>query len=105
MVNERSDVVLRATSKHLWVARRGDYPVGMIEQGRRYTATDLDGEVIARCRTLQDAWEALASVLPPEPEPEPEAGRPQSRWWAGAACVLGTPVALLGALGAVVLQH
>lgn len=104
MVVDTDEVVLRATSRHLWVARCGQYPAGTIEEGRRYTALDLDGAVVARCRTLQAAGEALAGSAAPRPEAEPPiSGR--STWWAGAAGVVGTPVVLLGAALSLLTQR
>jgi hypothetical protein len=92
-----SDVVLRATSPNLWVARCGDYPVGMIEHGRRYSAVDLDGEVVARCRTLQEARQALASSGAPHSH-ETEGRRATGRWWTGAAGAAGAPLTALSGL-------
>ena len=101
MTIDLSQDVLRGTSPRLWVVRHGEYPAGTIEHGRYYTALDTSGDVVARCDTLRDAWEALcgdgrprtASVAAPVAVERPQ----RARWIAGASLVCA-PLLALGEL-------
>jgi hypothetical protein len=54
------DVAWRALGDRLWVARRDDRHIGAVERGRRWTASDADGEPIGAFRTLPEAQRAVA---------------------------------------------
>jgi hypothetical protein len=99
---DHSEIVLRATSEHLWVARSGAYPAGTIEQGRRYTALDLNGDVVARCTSLQGASEALSSGGA-RCAGRSEAGARMARRGASVGAI-GAPVVMLGALLALFIR-
>jgi hypothetical protein len=102
MTIDQSELVLHATSERLWVARSGAYPAGTIEHGRRYTALDLNGDVVARCSTLQAAWEALSSGGA-RCVARQERGSRLARW-AAAVTTVGAPVVLLGGVLALVVR-
>ena len=91
------EVQWRRLSSHLWAGGRDGYPIGQVEQGRRYAAIDPLGTVRGRFRTLEEAEGALV-----EPRPVLEAGR-RTPWWqpvliavVGAVGAVGTGIAALG---------
>ena len=53
------DVRWRRLDSGLWSGTRDGRPVGTVERGRRYTAVDLDGEVVGRFDSLEAAMTAL----------------------------------------------
>ena len=73
------DVTWRELRRGFWAGRSDGRPIGVIEQGRRYTFTGVDEQVHLGFRTLADAQEAAtgpisipsasASGVPGEPEP------------------------------------
>lgn len=69
--------VWRATQKDLWVARRDGRHLGTVECGRRFLATDVDGEPIGVYRTLEAAMRA---VTEPGSRTRRRA-RPHHSWW------------------------
>jgi len=58
-INGDPAVQWRATQRNLWVARRGGRHLGTVECGRRYLATDVDGEPIGSFRSLEAAMRAV----------------------------------------------
>lgn len=83
------DVLWRQLRPRLWVGRAADEPLGMIERGRRFTATDADGEVRGGYRTLEAAQAALTGQLPIV-APTTESTRslsPLAAWTTGAMLV------------------
>ena len=52
----------RRLNDYLWAGAADDGPVGTIEHGRRYSAIDTSGCVVARCRDLPTAQAALADL-------------------------------------------
>jgi hypothetical protein len=57
---DRDPVEWRRLSDYLWVGTSDDGPVGTIERGRRFSAIDTSGLVLARCRDLATAQATLA---------------------------------------------
>jgi hypothetical protein len=49
----------RRLSHTLWVGHGQHGPVGIVEQGRRFNAVDLEGAVVARCHDLHEAQALL----------------------------------------------
>jgi hypothetical protein len=58
--HECDRVEWRRLNDYLWAGSSGEGPVGTIERGRRFSAIDTSGEVIARCRDLRTAQAVLA---------------------------------------------
>ena len=63
-------VTWRVLTSGLWVARRDDRHLGTVQKGRRWLATDVDGEPIGTFRSFR---EAQAAVLLPHPPHAPAA--------------------------------
>ena len=63
-------VAWRALPSGLWVARRDGRHLGTVQKGRRWLATDLDGEPIGTFRSFR---EAQAAVVLPQPVQAPAA--------------------------------
>ena len=80
----------RALRSGLWVARRDGRHLGSVEHGRRWLASDAEGEPIGAFRTLH---EAQAAVADPAAHPAP----------AGRAPV-GAAVAVVGLVAAAALS-
>jgi hypothetical protein len=85
------DVAWRALPSGLWVARRDGRHLGTVQHGRRWLATDVDGEPIGTFRSFP---EAQAAVALPQPRCAPAAPR------SVAVPVLAVPVLAVAALGA-----
>jgi hypothetical protein len=58
----------RRLGDYLWVGATDEGPVGTIEHGRRFSAIDTSGSVIARCRDLTTAQAVLAGRGPTSDE-------------------------------------
>jgi hypothetical protein len=58
----------RRLGDYLWVGATDEGPVGTIEHGRRFSAIDTSGSVVARCRDLSTAQAALAGLARPSDE-------------------------------------
>jgi hypothetical protein len=54
------EVSWRALRTGLWVARRDGRHLGTLEQGRRWLASDADGEPIGAFRSFREAQVAVA---------------------------------------------
>jgi hypothetical protein len=83
------DVSWRALRTGLWVGRRDGRHLGTVERGRRWSASDAEGEPIGAFRTLREAQAAVA---------DPEARRvpvPGASGVAPAIVVAGLVVAAL----------
>ncbi|WP_375386883.1 hypothetical protein [uncultured Amnibacterium sp.] len=96
------DVQWRHLSKYLWVARRDDHPIGMIEQGSHYVATDDDGNLLGRFSDLASA-QAAFDAHRPEAAVAAEAAQRRRVWHyvTGGAALL---VAAAGTSAAVLLH-
>jgi hypothetical protein len=57
-------VVWRALASGVWVGRRDGRHLGTVQQGRRWLATDVDGEPIGTFRSLREAQAAVALPQP-----------------------------------------
>jgi hypothetical protein len=66
-----SDVVWRQLRPRLWVGRVDDEHLGMVERGRRFSATDPAGDVHRGYRTLQAAQAALTGEIQVQRQPRP----------------------------------
>jgi len=53
----------RALRTGLWVARRDGRHLGAVEHGRRWLASDAEGEPIGAFRTLREAQAAVADPV------------------------------------------
>ena len=78
-------VAWRALDAGLWVARRDGKHIGSVQPGRRWLATDADGEPIGTFRSFREAQLAVA---------DPASHRAPVRSPGGARAVIA--VALLG---------
>lgn len=58
----KSPIMWRELRRGLWVGRAGDTHAGIIEQGRRFTVTDADGNVHRGFTTLAAAQTATGSM-------------------------------------------
>jgi hypothetical protein len=59
-----SVIVWRKLRPRLWAGRADGAHLGTIERGRRFTATDLDGDRHRGYRTLRAAQAALTGEIP-----------------------------------------
>lgn len=90
----------RELGRDLWAARRDGRPLGTVEHGRGYLATDSDAEPLGRYRTLEAAMDAVV-----HPEGHPALDRPVRRSWNGLVFVgtlsvsAGMLLAVYGLLG------
>jgi hypothetical protein len=93
----------RPLGRDLWVGRTDAGPVGTIERGRRYVATDGEGRRRGAYRSLDAAMAAFEAAAPEQTAPEQEPA-PARSWdplvlvttLAGAASLLLAVYALLG---------
>ena len=91
----------RRLNARLWVGRLDGAPIGMIERGRRYTATDASERFRGTFRTLREAQGALTSYVRPsgtEPATEEE---PQGRLMFVGASTVALLAASMSAVGLV----
>jgi hypothetical protein len=63
----------RQVGRHLWVGRCDDMPVGMIEEGRRFTFIDADDRPHGGFATLEAAQAAQAAAGRARAVPDPAA--------------------------------
>ena len=92
---ESPSIVWRQLRPLLWVGRADDLPLGTIERGHRYTATDPDGDVRGGYRSLEAAQAALTGEIPiigrrPQQARDPRRVPP--------ALLIGTTLAMLSAV-------
>ncbi|HEY8318240.1 MAG TPA: hypothetical protein VIG76_05370 [Amnibacterium sp.] len=85
----------RATQKDLWVARRDGRHLGTVEHGRRYVATDADGEPIGSYCSLEQAMGAVSKQCSAA-----RAAARRARSWGALAFVATVSVAAATMLGA-----
>jgi hypothetical protein len=52
----------RRISTYLWAGTGACGPVGTVEQGRRFKAVDTSGNLVARCRDLDEAQALLEQL-------------------------------------------
>jgi hypothetical protein len=89
----------RRLSPRLWVGRRDGAPIGMIERGRRYTATDASEQVRGTFKTLALAQAALAGpARPPRVAPASRL-EPDGRLMVVGAGLLGLLAASTATVG------
>ncbi|MBW4042238.1 MAG: hypothetical protein HIU86_08945 [Acidobacteria bacterium] len=82
-------VAWRALASGLWVARRDGRHLGTVQKGRRWLATDVDGEPIGTFRSFS---EAQAAVVQPQP---PRAPAPRTSLTAPAVALAALGVAAI----------
>lgn len=92
-VPSRASASWRPLGRTLWVGRTEAGPVGMIERGRRFVATDADGRVRGAYRSLDVAMAALDGAQPAGPLARPRSWEP--------LVLVGTLIGAAGALLAV----
>jgi hypothetical protein len=59
---EPQAVEWRRFGANLWAGAADFGPIGTIERGRRFSAIDVEGQVLGRSRCLEDAQALLVSV-------------------------------------------
>lgn len=57
------DTEWRRLSEFLWVGADPHGPVGIVERGWRFKALDVDGILVARCRSLEEAQSLLEHLV------------------------------------------
>ena len=102
-VEETLDVEWRQLGPHLWVGRLDGKPLGTIEQGARWTFTDVDGHVVRDLGSLQEAQRA--AVQPWAPRMAARARRRRTRLLAVriSVGVVAVGTSLLAAAGIALL--
>ena len=60
----RAEICWRELRRGLWTGRSDGRPIGMIEQGRRYTFTGTDEQQHSGYRTLAEAQRAATGPIP-----------------------------------------
>lgn len=99
--HDAGPVEWRRLDTRLWVGRLDGAPIGMIERGRRYTATDAGERVRGTFRTLREAQHALAADAR-QPSTEPESDEePQGRLMLLSASTGALLAATMSAVGLV----
>lgn len=103
-----SDVVTwRPLGPRLWVGRRGDEHLGVVERGRRYSATDAEGRLVAEARTLDAAQSALERhALAGAPTGTAAVAEADARWrarWRLAVGLLALDAGLVALLAGTLL--
>ena len=89
----------RRLNGRLWVGRRDGAPIGMIERGRRYVATDASERVRGTFKTLAEAQAALAITTRPPTARRVPREEPRGRVMFVAATAFGLVAASALAVG------
>jgi hypothetical protein len=77
-----SEFEWRQFGRYLWAGTGELGPVGTVEHGRRFTAIDVAGSVVGRCRNLADAQALLEHIAAARVHAE--------RWDTNARGLVGT---------------
>lgn len=91
----------RRLGARLWVGRLDGAPLGIVERGRQYTATDSHERIRGTFKSLAEAQAALTppSQLPVEP-PRPAApAEPQARLMVAGTSTVAVIAAAMAAVG------